>query len=196
MNILVACPTETEYQSFIRTLQFSTSSNFCFPLLTGVGKVNAASSVALELSGLHSLQTHPYDLVAVVGFAAGSKVFSQGDLVLPSACRYHDVQVPEGLVPELTSTYSLQGPDEVLCLTGDSFVDSTLADILYCRYGKDIIFDMESAAIAQVCEDLNIPVLVIKLISDIPQEAGFQSYQEFVQSHTDFSPILQYLNHL
>lgn len=158
---------------------------------TGVGKVNMAATLSSELS----VNVY-YDLVAVVGYAAGSSVYSQGDLVIPSVARYHDAVCPPSLVEELTRTYSLEGNDDTVVLTGDSFVTRDLALSLIAKYGKYSIFDMESTAAAQVLSDYNIPLLVMKIISDVPTIHNLQSFESFVDSHKDFSCFLNYLENL
>ena len=60
------------------------------------------------------------------------------------------------------------------------------------------LFDMEATAICQAVELLSdIPVVVVKMVSDIP-EAGDStfSYDEFVDSHSDFGCFVDYLENL
>ena len=45
--------------------------------------------------------------------------------------------------------------------------------------------------------DVSTPVMVLKLISDIPQkDEDHMSFMEFVQSNSDFSPFVYYLESL
>jgi len=77
-------------------------------------------------------------------------------------------------------------------------VDKTLAEQLVDRFGGDVLFDMEATAVAQIFYDVSIPVLVMKLISDVPQldSENLQSFSEFVETHTDFSQFVFYLESL
>ena len=67
------------------------------------------------------------------------------------------------------------------------------------RFGVEhAIFDMEITAIAiavKLCYSL--PVVAMKMISDVP-EAGHteQSYDEFAESHSDFSAFITALNQM
>ena len=57
---------------------------------------------------------------------------------------------------------------------------------------------MEIAAICQVAELYdNIPVVAVKYISDVPEEGhSEQSYDEFADAHSDFTPLLARLEEL
>lgn len=195
MNILVVAPMAVEAQNFKHALDSIAHKHQYRVVQSGVGKVNAATEVALELYGN---PTRPaYDLIAVIGYAGGSSRLSQGDFVIPSCAKYHDVNCPEDLVPELTKTYDLQGSDNCVILTGDSFVTTqNIESVQNCNPGCDsIIFDMESAAVCQVAEET--PVIVMKLISDIPAvENNLQSFSDFVDTHSNFSQFVHYLESL
>lgn len=188
MNILVLAPMTRECDNFTRALRQRRKLKNQYKVVNcGVGKVNAAYNAALELFQA----SVTYDLVAVIGYAAASPYYKQGDFVMPSSARYHDARVPEGLVDELTRVYDLEGFDDCTILTGDAFVDKVLADELTNKYGLKVLFDMEATAVAQVCDEANVPLLVYKFISDIPQnDHNYQSFDEFVNSHTDFTQFV------
>ena len=64
------------------------------------------------------------------------------------------------------------------------------------RFGVESgLFDMEIAAICQVAELYNnIPVVAVKYVSDVPEEGhSEQSYEEFADAHSDFTPLLERL---
>lgn len=186
MKILLVAPMEVEYLRICSALKDSAGlKNSYKAIYAGVGKVDSAASVSPEL-GI------AWDLIVVIGFAAGSSFFSVGEIVSPSFTRYHDVDVPEGLCPALTKVYELDGNDDSIILTGDSFINSAKAQELVNKYGEKILFDMESAAVAQVAGD--VPVMVLKVISDIPQNDDKTSnFESFVNSYTDFKPFISYL---
>ena len=189
MNILVLAPMECEAENFRQALHKGRTRNHYKVVCCGVGKVEAASCTALEVYNPH----FNVDLVVDIGYAAGSKAFNQGDLVFPDSTMFHDVMVPEGFLDHMTKKFQLQGSDDVICLTGDSFVDAELANKLTEKYGENIIFDMECAAIAQVCQEPGVPVLQLKIISDIPQRQCLQDFNEFVQNNTDFTNFVRFL---
>lgn len=195
MRVLVLAPMETEYSYFKSSLsKFSNLKNLYRVAKIGVGKASAASETALELYG----SNYHFDFVFLVGFAASSSFYKQGDFVFPSFARYHDAHCPQGVCPDLERIYTLEGPDECTILTGDSFVDKTLSKSLQKSFGQKVLFDMEAASVAQIVFDLGIPFLVGKVVSDVPEldSNNLQSFEEFVQTHTDFAPFINYVEML
>ena len=196
MKILIAAPTTREYTNMLGTIaRTGITKNEYAVICCGVGKAAAAASVASVLSRVDM----KFDAVAVVGFAAGTEGFSQGEIVMPSVARYHDCNVPDGFVPELTDPYQLLSGDGITVFTGDAFVDAKIVTDIKRRYGVErALFDMEICAVAIAASQCGkLPVAAVKIISDIP-EAGHtdQSYEEFADSHSDFAPILEYLERL
>lgn len=188
MEILVLAPMYSEYKNFCDALNKSTNLNNHYHVVEcGVGKANAAATAALEIFNDHII----YDLIAVIGYCAASPLYKPGDFLMPSLTRYHDVSVPEGLVPELTAVYPLQGCDDCTILTGDTFITAQESSRLVSLYGKSVLFDMEASAVAQVASETSTPLTVLKLVSDIPEVSP--TFSEFVQSHSDFSQFLSAL---
>ena len=165
-------------------------------ICSGIGKAGAAAGVATAVAKA----AEPFDAVAVIGFAAGSLDFKQGDVVAPNCAVYHDCDVPEGFIPELTDAYKLGGDDEVTVFTGDSFIYATSATEIMQRFDcKSAIFDMEIMAVAIAVRDYAgaVPLLAVKYISDVPQSGHTeQSYDEFADSHSDFTPLLNRIEKL
>lgn len=195
MRILVVAPMEVEALNFKKALVSIPHSNIYNVVTTGVGKVNAAATTALELwSGPHA---GSYDLVAVIGYAGGSLRLKQGDFVIPKVAKYHDVSCPADIVPDLSKEYELQGNDNICVLTGDTFVtEDNVSQVSSKNIScESSIFDMEAAAVCQVADD--IPVLVMKLISDNPSSKdNLQSFEEFVRTHSNFAQFVYYLESL
>ncbi len=189
MNILVLAPMEEEYQNFSKIIHQSKNLKHHYKVVKcGIGKANAAATVALEAYG------SSYDLCVVVGYAAGGLAFQPGDIVVPSECRYWDTRIGEGLADELTRSYPLTGLQDCIVLTGDRFVNKENADKLSKVYTDEVIFDMEITAVAQICDDISLQVLAIKIISDIPQKSHDEkSFISFIKENNDFSPFLSYL---
>lgn len=187
MKILIAAPTQREY-SYIKAAAERTATHHAYTVVCcGVGKAAAAAAVAAQLA------RERFDMVAVIGFAAGTAGFRQGDIVVLSEVRYHDTNVPDGFVPELTDPYPLTGGDGTKVFTGDSFVDAAIVRGIKEHFGVGrALFDMEIGAVAiaaSVCG--GVPVAAVKMISDVPEDGHTDlSYEEFADSHSDFSALL------
>ena len=191
MRILIVAPTSREYKYMRATLDAAQNTKHDYTLIcSGIGKAGAAAGVATAVAKA----AEPFDAVAVIGFAAGSLGFKQGDVVAPNRAIYHDCDVPEGFIPELTDPYALAGNDDITVFTGDSFINATSATEIMERFSTaHAIFDMEIMAIAIAVRDYaaGIPLLAVKYISDVPQSGHNEwSYDAFADSHSDFSPLL------
>ena len=191
-NILIVAPTSRENKNIRIAIENKGEQlkNHYTVAYSGIGKAAAAATITREL-----LQAEkPFDLVAVIGYAAGSLGFKQGEIVVPSQVQYHDADIPEGFIPEITDARKWLGTDNVTVFTGDSFVNATSVAEIKSRFGVEkAIFDMEIGAIAIACEMAgNVPVLAVKVISDVPEDGHTEmSYEEFANSWVDFSPILE-----
>lgn len=176
--ILVVAAMEEEAKLFIK---------HDFPnvkiILTGIGKVNAAMALAEYIA------VHQVDAIYNLGFAGATKPFEVGDLVLISDALYHDFDLSlfgyeKGQVPgypkKFTSdTHLVQKVQNVLpeikighLLTGDYFMTHQKDD--------SCILDMEGAALYQVAYQKQIPMVSIKVISDVMgMDNHFDSYKKF-----------------
>lgn len=192
-NILVITPMAAEQENMLQAL-----NNYPNPLINSytirrgyVGKVYAAAATAL------ALEEERYDLVAVIGYAAASKEFSTGDVVCPRAARYHDARVPEGLdgVSFLTDPYKLEGKDDAVIYTGDSFVGKEMIEEIKERFGTErALFDMEATAVCQIAAQRGVPAMVLKMVSDTPEKGcDADSFERFVTEHTDFAAFVEIL---
>ena len=197
MRVLIVAPTGREYKYMRSTLEGFKNPKHDYTLIcSGIGKAGAAAGVATAVAKA----VEPFEAVAVIGFAAGSLDFKQGDVVAPSRAVYHDCDVPEGFIPELTDPYQLAGDDDVTVFTGDSFINGRSATDIMQRFDcKSAIFDMEIMAVAIAVRDYaaGIPLVAVKYISDVPQSGHTeQSYDEFADSHADFTPLLNRIEQL
>ena len=190
-NILIVAPTERENKNIRLAIERKgeTLKNNYTVAFSGIGKAAAAATITRYL-----LQAEkPYDLVAVIGYAAGTLGFKQGEVVVPNRVQYHDADIPEGFIPEVSDARKLLGADDVTVFTGDSFVNAKSVAEIKARFGVErAIFDMEIGAIAIACEMCNnMPLVAVKVISDVPEDGHTElSYDEFANTWTDFSPIL------
>lgn len=194
MKYLIVAPTEREYSNITLSLEGRTLQNSYYVVRTGVGKALAAANTALAINRADG----EIDRVAIVGYAASTIGRERGDIVSPRVARYHDCRIPGDFVPELTEPYPLLGHDDAVVWTGDSFVDGEIIAQIKERYGvKSALFDMESTAVCQAAELFDLPVVVVKMVSDVPEQGDTEhSYDEFVDSHSDFGLFIDYLEQL
>lgn len=176
--ILVVAAMEEEAKFFL---------NQRFPnikvLLTGVGKVNAAMVLA------ESIALNDVDAIYNLGFAGATKPFEVGDLVLINDAIYHDFDLSlfgyeKGQVPGypekfISDAQLVQKVKNILpkaktghLFTGDYFMTH--------QQKEPCILDMEGAALYQVAYKKQIPIVSIKIISDIMgMDNHFDSYKKF-----------------
>ena len=196
MKILICAPTSREYRVMRYVLDNASGLKHNYDLVeVGIGKALSSAGVARALT----LATEQYDMLAVVGFAASALGRKQGDIVMPCRAIHHDAIIPENFCPEITDPRMLRGTDPETVFTGDSFVNADIIREVKSRFGVECgLFDMEIAAICQVAELYNnIPVVVAKYVSDVPEEGhSEQSYEEFANAHSDFTPLLNRLEAL
>ena len=194
MRYLVITPTEREYRNMSAAVQREGLKNSYMVARTGVGKALSAAGAALAIARANG----DVDRVAIVGYAASTIGRQRGDIVAPRVARYYDCRIPGDFVPELTDPQPLLGHDDAMVLTGDSFVDGDIIRSAKEQMGvESALFDMEATAICQAAELFDLPVVVIKMVSDVPEEGDNEfSYDAFVDSHTDFSAFVDYLEEL
>lgn len=194
MRYLVITPTEREYRNMSAAVQREGLKNSYMVARTGVGKALSAAGAALAIARANG----DVDRVAIVGYAASTIGRQRGDIVAPRVARYYDCRIPGDFVPELTDPHPLLGHDDAIVLTGDSFVDGDIIRSVKEQMGvESALFDMEATAICQAAELFDLPVVVIKMVSDVPEEGDNEfSYDAFVDSHTDFSAFVDYLEEL
>ena len=194
MKYLVITPTERDYRNMSRAIDREGLQNSYTIVRSNVGKALAAANTvrAIEHANVD------YDRVAVVGYAASTLGRKRGEIVAPRIARDHDCRIPGDFVHELTDPHPLLGHDDAVVWTGDSFGDAEIIAEVKERYGmKTGLFDMEATAICQAAELFDLPVVVVKMVSDVPEEGDTEhSYDEFVNSHTDFSVFVDYLENL
>ena len=194
MKYLIVAPTEREYRNITSALEGRTTENQYIVARTGVGKALAAANTALAIAR----ENCDVDRVAIIGYAASTMGRERGELVAPRVARYHDCRIPGDFVPELTDPHPLLGHDDAVVWTGDSFVDAEIIAEVKEMYGlKSGLFDMEATAVCQAAELFDLPVVVVKMVSDVPEEGDNEfSYDEFVNSHSDFGVFVDYLETL
>ena len=168
--------------------------------LSGIGKVNAAAATATAI-----LKFSP-DCVINTGSAGGlGKGLKVGDIVVGTEIAHHDVDVTAfgyvwGQVPQLPAVFvsddllvgKAKQAAEVfegaavaqgLIVSGDRFVHSSegVAEIR-SHFPEVKAVEMEAAAIAQACHQLNTPFVVIRAMSDSADEKADISFEEFLKT--------------
>lgn len=172
-------------------------------VLTGVGKVAAAATAALLAQRV--------DSAIMVGTAGGLGAgVSTGDVVVATQLLQHDFsafplrprwEIPSlgtarvACDPTLTAALEAAATDVVsragskstrhsgLLLSGDQFIASSqAAQQLRTDHPDALAVDMESAAVAQVFHDAQIPFAVARWISDQADSEAPGDFQEFINN--------------
>ena len=133
-------------------------------LITGIGKVAAAASVASWLAG-H--EDHPADFELVNIGTAGALRDGYEGLHLPSAVINHDMstEVLQEMGFAVTDELTIEGGDDGTVLaTGDTFVaDAAHRDLLAVRAA---LVDMEGFAVAWAARAAGVGIRLVKHVSD------------------------------
>lgn len=155
-------------------------------LVTGVGKVNAAMKLTEYLSN------HRVNRIINLGFAGGNMAYEVNDVVLINQSSYHDFDLTlfgykKGQVPGYPEVFesnsnmlqmikkNLDYAKEGYLYTGDYFMTTPVE--------QPAVFDMEGASFYQVAHYFNVPIMSIKIISDvIGMKDHFKNYKAFEQT--------------
>ena len=166
---------------------------------SGIGKVNAAIATTL-------LKEHfAPDVVINTGSAGGiGGDLKVGDVVVGTHIMHHDVDVTafgyqHGQVPQLPAAFTcdetlVAAAEKAACtfqaarvihgliVSGDSFINSkTAIGQIHARLPQPLAVEMEAAAIAQTCYQLDTPFVVIRAISDSAEDSASVSFEEFLE---------------
>ncbi|MHB9782784.1 5'-methylthioadenosine/adenosylhomocysteine nucleosidase [Streptococcus sp. 10F2] len=164
---------------------------------SGIGKVMSAMTVAVLA------QEFKVDAVINTGSAgAVAKGLAVGDIVVADRLAYHDVDVTafgyaygqmaqqplyfetsnyfqsvfKDVLEEQGQTYQMG-----LIATGDSFVASSdRLEMIKTAFPDVLAVEMEGAAIAQAAHSINLPVMVIRAMSDTAEQDAAISFDEFI----------------
>ncbi len=169
--------------------------NFCgrelVAMMCNTGKVNAATAAT------HLILKYGAVEIFNIGFSGAVKGVRRGDLVAGSKYRECDFDLTPlgyelGVKPDQNYIYETDAKLLELCAemnlpagalgTGDMFLTSNekKADF-HSRFGI-CAFDMESAAIASVCQRYNVKFLSIRKISDDSEESAKDDYRQMNNS--------------
>lgn len=157
----------------------------------GIGKVNAAAA-AMHLADIGC------NVILNFGLSGGIGGISRGELCLPTAFLEHDFDLTGiGYKPcEKPGQKSVYNSCELLrelfiktvadakqgvAVTGDSFICDDQRRAFLSETFKAMCCDMETAAIAYVCDSADIPFMALRRVSD---DAGSDAYGNYAEMNT------------
>ncbi len=172
-----------------RILEFSPGDNLTvMAILCGIGKVNAAAAATY-------LVTLGCDAILNYGLSGGINGVRRGEFCLCNKFLEHDFNLTTiGYKPceKPQQNYIYNSDERIInavkslmpnikegtAVTGDCFVSNkTLHDFLRDEFGA-MSCDMETAAIAYVCEYSGVPFGAVRRISDDAGDTAGDSYRE------------------
>lgn len=176
-NLLFFMAADAEYGPKLQT-RFT-------PVITGVGPVEAAISVTATLADLQTRSERP-DLIVSLG-SAGSARLEQCKVYQACRVAYRDMDATslgfeKGVTPFLnlparpSLPLQIEGVPQATLSTGGNVVSGAAYDGI----SEDMV-DMESYAVLRACQRFNLPLLVLRGISDgaAPLE-GMHSWTEYL----------------
>lgn len=186
---------DNEYTIFDLTFYESRiNNNLCTLVQCGVGKVNAARTAQILIDNMK------VDYIFNVGVAGGiDGSLKVGDIVIGEKLVQHDFDVTpfnyqKGQIPNVgtfieSDEYLIKIAEKCLkkakkgvIASGDIFVTEEWMSKKINKKFNALCCEMEGASIAQVCFLSHIPFLVIRSISDVPNNDNVVTYEEFVES--------------
>lgn len=167
-------------------------------LQCGIGKVNAAIGTTLLIDRFNP------EYVINIGSAGGlNQTLEIGDIVISIEVRYHDVdltvwgyeygqlpQSPASFAPsekliaaaENAALHMQMQVTRGLIITGDTFIqEEAHLHRIREKFSHAYAVEMEGAAIAHVCHQLNVPFVVIRALSDIAGKDSLVSFEKFLE---------------
>ncbi|KPN74251.1 MULTISPECIES: 5'-methylthioadenosine/adenosylhomocysteine nucleosidase [Neisseria] len=168
--------------------------------LSGIGKANAAAVTALVV-GKYS-PDYVINTGSAGGVGSGLKV---GDVVIGTRVAHHDVDVTAfgyvpGQIPQMPAEFesdgelvakaavaadAFEGADvhKGLIVSGDQFIHSSeKVDFIRRNFNNVLAVEMEAAAIAQICFQLDMPFVTVRAVSDAADEQAEISFDEFLKT--------------
>lgn len=172
----------------------------CILTKCGVGKVNAARITQILIDNFK------IEYIINVGTAGALNYkLKIGDIVIGKSLVQHDFDISafghsEGYVPGIGNEVKSDGElvkkfeDAVdnlekrvyhimtgIIATGDVFcTEVRMKDKIASKFKADCV-EMEGAAIAQICKLANIPVIVIRSISDSPNGSNVKDHERYME---------------
>ncbi|MDQ1124531.1 adenosylhomocysteine nucleosidase [Microbacterium trichothecenolyticum] len=145
-------------------------------LLTGVGKIPAAYALT------RALCEGDYDEIVVVGTAGAIDDDIEGGIYDIAGAIQHDVKGLDGTFGEHVSlpTRVETGREGLAIATGDHFVDDAEAVRLIRELGAGLV-DMESYALIWVAQQFDVPIRILRAVSDRAQDGATELWDVVVE---------------
>lgn len=188
---------EKEYNIFdLKFYEGMIHNNYCILTESGVGKVNSARCTQILIDNMD------VDMIINIGVAGGiSEKLKVCDIVIGEKLVQHDFDITafnheKGYIPNVgvyidSDTYLVNVAKECInnkkynvvsgiIASGDIFcTESWMSKKINTKFNA-LCVEMEGASIAQVCYLSNIPFIVIRSISDVPNNNNVLTYEEFL----------------
>lgn len=188
---------EKEYNIFdLKFYEGMIHNNYCILTESGVGKVNSARCTQILIDNMD------VDMIINIGVAGGiSEKLKVCDIVIGEKLVQHDFDITafnheKGYIPNVgvyidSDTYLVNIAKECInnkkynvvsgiIASGDIFCTETWMSKKINTKFNALCVEMEGASIAQVCYLSNIPFIVIRSISDVPNNNNVLTYEEFL----------------
>ena len=171
---------------------------YCVMVRSGVGKVNAARATQILIDNIK------VDYIFNIGVAGGiSKSLKVGDIIIGEKLVQHDFDITafnhdKGYIPEIgvyiqvddylfrLANNVLKSDDKInvvsgVISSGDIFcTEIKMGQKINSKFNA-LCVEMEGASVAQICYLNHIPFLVLRSISDTPNNDNVITYEEFLK---------------
>ncbi|MBO4383077.1 MAG: 5'-methylthioadenosine/S-adenosylhomocysteine nucleosidase [Clostridia bacterium] len=185
----------------MNVIRYETENAEIIAVESGLGKVNAAFAATLLIVD------HQVDAVLNAGLSGAIQHLHKGDVVAGTSYVECDFDIsplgfPAGEKPDGTGVHaasdkllaaatSIEGVSPARLGTGDFFLADPVKKEEYRKQFDIEAFDMETAALATVCDRLETPFLAIRKISDDAGDVASDSYLEMnALAETALSEVL------
>ena len=199
LNALKECLVlENEYNIFdLKFYEGKIENVDCVLVESGVGKVNAARTTQILIDNMK------VEYIFNIGVAGGIyQSLKVGDIVIGESLVQHDFDITafdheKGYIPNV-GTYIEADPYLVkiaqenidnakvgVIASGDIFcTEFMMGQKINKKFGA-LCVEMEGASVAQVCFLSHIPFLIIRSVSDVPNNDNVITYEEFLDSSSN-----------
>lgn len=166
----------------------------CILVMSGVGKVNAARTAQILIDKMN------VSFVFNIGVAGGiASDLQVGDIVIGEKLVQHDFDITafnheKGYIPNVgifinsdcnlvkLAQDNISGAVSGIIASGDIFCTEYMMSEKINKKFNALCVEMEGASIAQVCYLSGVPFLVLRSISDVPNNDNVITYEEFLKS--------------
>ena len=190
---------ENEYDIFdLHFIEVVINNIKCILVTCGVGKVNASRCTQILIDNYN------VDIIINIGVAGGvSEKLKIGDIIIGEKLVQHDFDITafnheKGYIPNIgiyinSDEYLVNMCEDILnkenisyhkgvIASGDIFCTDYMMSNKINKKFNALCVEMEGAAISQVAYLSHIPFLVLRSISDIPNNDNVITYEEFLES--------------